>query len=216
MRLVAAAVSALAAASLAAAPRKSAPASGGGADGGTRSTRAAKLRAPPKPTILGDPPGTLSNWREAQKEGPDGGHEPSASVQELQREIADLRTRTGTLEKQIAATQQQTEVLQQMSQQLADLRGQMAGAEDRRDEAQQRTLLQRQQSEDAIAGLVSAQSVLAGGGSDVSFAIDAADQSLTPQARRDLGAARSAIQNHDLSAARTYLQSAIADAQAGR
>jgi len=166
---------------------------------------------------LGDKPGSLHNWREAQKDGPDAGaREPSLSVQQLQREVADLRARTGLLEQQIAVNQQQTEVLQQMSQQLADLRRQMAGAEDRRDEAQQKGARQKQVSEEAIAGLVSAQKVLAGGNYDVSEALDAAELALTPQAQRDLGAARYAIQNRDLSAARNYLQAAISDAQAGR
>lgn len=231
MRLLAAALSALAAGIVASAPQdggtrvKGAP-DGGSPDGAGRKQRASKTRGPAaparadKPIILGDQPGSLRNWTEAQKQPqPDAGSKQAkqaATVQELQQEIADLRARTAFLEKQASVSQEQTQVLQQMSQQLQELRSQMSGSEERRLQTERQRQVQRQQSEQAVERLVSAQNALASGSADVLDAFDGAEEALSPQARRDLGAARYAVQNHDLAAARSYLQSAIADAQAGR
>ena len=46
--------------------------------------------------------------------------------------------------------------------------------------------------------------------------LDQAQRSFTGQAQRDVQAARAALRNRDLAAARALLSAAISDAQAGR
>jgi hypothetical protein len=58
--------------------------------------------------------------------------------------------------------------------------------------------------------------MLAGGNASIDDQLAQARGAFPPQAQRDIDAARTALQNRDLSAARAYLSAAISDAQQGR
>ena len=99
---------------------------------------------------------------------------------------------------------------------MQQLRQQLADAEARRQAEEQQRAGRQQQMQSAIDTLVQAQSALAGGSSDIAGALDQAASTFTGQAQRDVQAARTALQNRDLSAARAYLSAAISDAQQGK
>ena len=92
----------------------------------------------------------------------------------------------------------------------------MAAGQQQQVDAQQQAQSQRDDAQQAIAGLTSVQGALAGGNLDVDAALAETQGSLPPQAQRDLAAARDAVRNHDLYNARVQVAQAIADAQQGR
>ncbi len=166
------------------------------------------------PTIVyvGDKKGQLS-----ESPATDAGPAPAGpSTAELQAQIARLQQRADELQRQQSAAQDQAQLMQETNNQLRALNAQMANAQAERQAREEQTAAQQQAVHGAIAGLGPALDMLTSGNGQVDDALDAADQSFPPQARRDIAAARDAIANSNLNLARGYIQTAIGDAQAGR
>jgi hypothetical protein len=162
-----------------------------------------------------EPPARDGGIRDASvSAAPDGGGSRSA-----QSQIEELRGRVGILEQQAAASQQQAQQLQMMNEQLQALRQELADADARRQQEQADEQRHRQTVQSAIASLSGVQQQLLygnSGDSSVDQALDQAQSAFTGQAQRDVQAARMALRNNDVSAARAYLSTAMQDAQAGR
>jgi hypothetical protein len=182
---------------------------GGDTLGGEATRRTMRERAP---RILGDPPGKVrvSSGETLADAGPP---ENRAQVEKLEQQVGELRGRTAALETQLARSQGQAALLQRLNDQMVDLRTQIAAESERKAQAEQAQAAQRQQVQDAVSGLVSAQQILAGGSADVSYALNQAEAAFEGAARRDVAAARQALQNRDLAAARYYLGAAVAHAE---
>jgi hypothetical protein len=166
---------------------------------------------------VGDPIGILRNYDSVG--GDAGTVQPGPSVAELQAQIAGLQLQQRALQDRVVAAENQSQQLQQLQQandQLSQLNAQLASRQAQRDQAAAESAAQQLQSQHAIDGLGAAMDAMASGNDDVGNALDTADQSFTPQARRDLAAARDAIANKNLAQARALMQTAIGDAQAGR
>jgi hypothetical protein len=133
-----------------------------------------------------------------------------------QAQIQELRARIATLEQQAAMSQQQTQLMSAMNDQLQALRDQLAASEASRQQQQQETQARQQAVQSAISSLSAAQQQLALGDGAIGTALDQAQSSFTGQAQRDVQAAREALRNGDLTAARGYLSAALSDAQQGR
>jgi hypothetical protein len=177
--------------------------------------RKSRTRSDAGPEFLGtDPPGRLRPAPPAPDAGPQA--QADAGPDATQRQMTELRNRIDALERQIQQTQQQGQQLQDLNAQMRDLRQQVADAESRRIAEDQQRAARQQQVQSAIDSLYRAQAALAGGSSDIAGALDVAQSSFSGQAQRDVQAARMALQNRDLSAARAYLSSAISNAQSGR
>jgi colicin import membrane protein len=175
----------------------------GRADGGDR------------PILLGtDPPGKLRPNPPAA----DGGVEAQrdAGVEAVQRELQQLRARIDALERERTQAQQNARQLDQVVQELQQLRQQVADAEARRQAAEEQQQAQRASMQTAVDSLYAAQQRLAGGDSAIEAQLDQAQSAFTGQAQRDIQAARVALRNRDLAAARALLSAAINHAQAGR
>ena len=140
----------------------------------------------------------------------------SDELESLRREVAALQARTAALEREASRSRGQEQVVQQLSGQLAALRQQLTQGQQQQVDAQQQEQGRRSDVQAAISGLQGVQSALAGGSLDVDAALAEAQESLPPQAQRDLAAARDAIRNRDVYNARAYVAQAIADAQQGR
>ncbi len=211
MRILAAlAVALCVAAALADGPPRPQGRSGrGAADGGT-----ARVRTP-GPYLLGtDPPGKL---RPQRAEADAGTPVPRiAASEEVQRELQQLRGRVEALEQGRAQLQQQSQQLGEVMRQLQVLRAQLAEGEQKQAAAQKREQAQREQRESGVSALRQAQAALAGGDSAVEDQLALAQATFPPQAQRDIDGARTALRNRDLSAARAWLDSAIAHAQQGQ
>ena len=106
--------------------------------------------------------------------------------------------------------------LDDLHRELQQLRQQIADAEAQRQAAEQERESRRASVQSAVDALYTAQQRLAGGNSSIEAELDKAQSSFTGQAQRDIEAARAALRNRDLSAARALLSAAISDAQAGR
>jgi hypothetical protein len=190
-----------------AARKKTRGRSDGGTDGG--------------PILLGpDPPGRLRpdppGGRDAGIGLPDAGT-PDGGVRATQsQQIDELRARIAALEQQAVASQQQAQQLTEMNQQLQALRQQLADADARRQQEERQAQRHKQSTEAAIQSLAAAQNELAQGNTGIEEALNQAQSTFTGQAQRDIEAARTALQNSDLSAARAMLSAAIMDAQQGR
>lgn len=177
--------------------------------------RRKRSRSDGGPVLLGtDPPGRLRPPVPVQDAGTPA--QADAGPDASQRQLAELRARIDSMERQLQQVQQQGQQLQDLNAQMRELRQQIADTEARRQAEQQRQAARQQEVQSAIEGLYQAQRALAGGSSDVAAALEAAQASFSGQAQRDVQAARMALQNRDLSAARAYLSSAIWNAQAGR
>ena len=165
------------------------------------------------PTIVyvGDRPGTLN-----MSPSLDAGAANGPTIAELQAQIAQLRERADQLQSQQSAAQTQVQLMQETNEQLRSLNAQMASAQADRQARQAQADSQQAAVHGAISGLGPALDMLTSGNGQVDDALDAADQSFPPQARRDIAAARDAIANNNLNLARGYIQTAIGDAQAGR
>ena len=103
-----------------------------------------------------------------------------------------------------------------VQQELQQLRQQVADAEARRQAIEEQQQAQRASVQTAVDALYAAQQRLAGGNYAIETELDQAQRSFTGQAQRDVQAARAALRNRDLAAARALLSAAISDAQAGR
>lgn len=180
----------------------------GGADAGPSRTRAQG------PVLLGtDPPGRLRPTpADAGVTAPQ-----DAGPTTEQRELQQLRARVDALEQQRFQQQdQQARQLDEVVRQLRELRGQIADGEQRRKAAEDRQEQYRAEVYAGVNALYQAEAMLAGGNSAVDDQLAQAQAAFPPQAQREVQAARSALRNRDLSAARTLLYAAIADAQQGR
>jgi hypothetical protein len=166
------------------------------------------------PRILGDPPGKV-RISSAETTPADAGQPPEnrAQVDKLEQQVGELRGRTAALEAQLARSQGQAAQLQRINDQMAELRAQIAAESQRKAQAEEAQAAQRQQVQEAVSGLVSAQQILAGGSADVSDALSQAEAAFEGDAKRDVAAARQALQNRDLAAARYYLGAAVAHAE---
>jgi chromosome segregation ATPase len=164
--------------------------------------------------LLGtDPPGRLRAFGSS-----DGGviAQSDAGADDLRREVAQLRARISALEQDRGQLQQQSQQLGEVVRQLQELRGQLADGESRRQAEGQREQAHREEVQTGVTALQQAQAMLAGGDASVDAQLTQAQAAFPPQAQKDIAAARGALQNRDLSAARAYLSSAIAHAQQGR
>jgi hypothetical protein len=177
------------------------------------------------PLLLGpDTPGRIKVEPPARDGGlpdgstvapPDGGGSRSSQ----QAQIEELRGRISVLEQQATAAQQQAQEMRAMNEQLQALRQQLADADARRQQEQADEQRHRQAVQSAMSSLAGVQQqLLYGNSSDASVdqALDQAQSTFTGQAQRDVQAARMALRNNDVSAARAYLSTAMQDAQAGR
>ena len=177
--------------------------------------RGSRGRADAGPVLLGtDPPGrlrpdptTTDAGTTAQRDG---------GLDDLHRELQQLRTRLEALEQERAQAQQNAQQLQQLVQEVQQLRQQIADAEAQRQAAEQERESRRASVQSAVDALYTAQQRLAGGNSSIEAELDKAQSTFTGQAQRDIEAARAALRSRDLSAARALLSAAISDAQAGR
>jgi hypothetical protein len=140
----------------------------------------------------------------------------TAVVTGLESQITALRAQIGELEEQQASAQSQLQQLQRVNAQLNAINQQLSDTQAQRAEKEQQAAARQEEVQQAIGGLGAASETLARGSTDVGSALDAADETFTPQARRDLAAARTAIATSNLGEARALLQAAIGDAQAGR
>lgn len=181
----------------------------GTADGGVSRVRT------PGPIFLGtDPPGKLRPQR-AESDG--GTPVPRiAAPDDVQRELQQLRTRVDALERERGQLQQQSQQLGEVMRQVEDLRRQLAEGEQRKQTALQKERAQQEQRQSGLSALRQAQAALAGGDSAVEDQLAQAQASLPPQAQDDLEAARTALRNRDLSAARAWLSAAIQHGQQGQ
>jgi len=172
--------------------------------------RKLRSRADAGPMLLGtDPPGSL---RPASPS--DGGvAQQDAGPDELRRELQALRGRVDALERERALAQGQSQQLEQIVRELRELRGQISAAEAQKQAQQEQKAVRYAQVQDTINTLYLAQQRLASGDSDIGAALEQAQAVFSGQAQRDIAAARQALQNRDLAAARAYLVAAISDAQ---
>jgi len=100
--------------------------------------------------------------------------------------------------------------------QLQALREQLGAADAARQKQQQDAQARQEAVRSVIASLGVAQQQLSSGDGSVGAALDQAQSTLTGQAQRDVQAAREALRNGDVYAARGYLAAAVSDAQQGR
>jgi len=178
-------------------------------------SRAPRGRADAGPVLLGtDPPGRLRPTPPSPDAGTTAQHD--GGVDDLHRELQQLRARLEALEQERAQAQQNAQQLQQLVQEVQQLRQRIADAEAQRQVAEQERETRRASVQSAVDALYTAQQRLAGGNGSIETELEQAQSAFTGQAQRDIEAARAALRNRDLSAARALLSAAISDAQAGR
>ena len=178
-------------------------------------SRAPRGRADAGPVLLGtDPPGRLRPTPPSPDAGTTAQHD--GGVDDVHRELQQLRARLEALEQERAQAQQNAQQLQQLVQEVRQLRQQIADAEAQRQAAEQERESRRASVQSAVDALYTAQQRLAGGNGSIETELEQAQSAFTGQAQRDIEAARAALRNRDLSAARALLSAAISDAQAGR
>ena len=175
-------------------------------------SRAPRGRADAGPVLLGtDPPGRLRPTPPSPDAGTTAQHD--GGVDDVHRELQQLRARLEALEQERAQAQQNA---QQLVQEVQQLRQRIADAEAQRQVAEQERETRRASVQSAVDALYTAQQRLAGGNGSIETELEQAQSAFTGQAQRDIEAARAALRNRDLSAARALLSAAISDAQAGR
>jgi predicted nucleic acid-binding Zn-ribbon protein len=135
-----------------------------------------------------------------------------AGPDEVHRQLQALQARLDALERDRAQGQQQAELLQQLVGEMRDLRAQIADADGRRRATEQDRAARQAQVQSAVSGLQNAQYRLMIGDGSVDAELDQAASAFSGPARRDVEAARRALQNRDLAQARAYLAAAISDA----
>jgi len=178
--------------------------------GSSAPRRRVRSRADAGPMLLGtDPPGRL-------RPAPpiDGGvAQQDAGPDEVHRELQTLRGRVDALERERALALGQSQQLEQVVRELRELRSQLSAAEAQKQAQQEQKAARYAQVQDTINTLYLAQQRLASGDYEIGAALDQAQAAFSGQAQRDIAAARQALQNRDLAAARAYLVAAISDAQ---
>jgi TolA-binding protein len=140
----------------------------------------------------------------------------TAEVEQLRRDVVDLKSRTVQLERQSAQAEVMSQQLSKLSKQISELQGQLSETENRRAESERRAIEKRERSEAAIASLGGALQQLANGNGNVGPAIGYAESTFTGTALSNVQAAKAALANNDLGSARVWLNLAIAEAQANR
>jgi chromosome segregation ATPase len=184
---------------------------------GRAPTRAGRGRADAGdgPILLGtDPPGRL---RPSAPQAADAGTaQRDGGPDELHRELQTMRARLDALEQELARSRETAQQLQQLTSEVRQLRQQVADAEAERQVAEQQREDRRAAVQNAVSGLYAAQQRLQGGNPSIDAELDQAQSTFTGEAQRDVQAARVALRNRDLSAARALLSSAISHAEGGR
>ena len=149
----------------------------------------------------------------------DGGAAPTSDdLAELRRDVSTLKTRTQALERDSQRARDQDQLLQRLSDQVQSLRQELA-QDKAQDKAQKQAredeqAARRDETQQAMTGLAQVQNAMAGGSADVDRALVSLRSSLPPAAQRDVDAAREALRNRDLAAARALVAQAMMDAQA--
>src|SRR4051794_1039594 len=169
-------------------------------DAGTDDGRPVLLGPDPPGRLRADPPARDGGIADAGVAAADGG---TRSAQQLQ--LDELRARIAVLEQQAAMLQQQNQQMATMNEQLQALRQQLAEDSRRRDQERQQERQQHEAVQSAIASLSEAQAHLAAGDTSIGNALDQAQRAFSGQAQRDIEAARYALRNNDVTAARYYL-----------
>lgn len=181
---------------------------------GRPTPRQPRARPDGGPILLGtDPPGRL---RPATPSADAGVVQRDAGPDEVHQELQVLRARVDALERERAQSQQTAEQLQQLTTEVQQLRQQIADGDAQRQAAEQEREAGRASVQSAVDALYGAQQKMMGGNASIESELDQAQATFTGKARRDVEAARAALQNRDLAAARSFLSRAIVDAQAGR
>ena len=180
---------------------------------GRAPSRTSRSRADGGPILLGtDPPGRLRPAPASDA----GMAQADAGPDELHRELQALRARVDALEQERARSQETSQQLQEISSELQQLRQQVADGDAQRQAAETEQREHHADVDSAVSVLYSARQRLESGNASIDAELNQAQAAFSGQARRDLQAARAALQNKDLSTARTLLSAAISDAQAGR
>jgi len=148
---------------------------------------------------------------EAAAKGPS-----TAEVEQLRRDMADMKARTAQLERQTAQAEAMSQQLSKLSRQISELQGQMSETENRRADSERRAVEKKERAESAVVSLNGALQQLATGNSNVGAALNYAETTFTGSALANVQAARQALSNGDLGSARVWLNLAIAEAQANR
>ena len=131
-------------------------------------------------------------------------------LQQLRKEVDELRSRLVDAEARAAQSEQLLDQLGQLNEQVTALRTRLGEA---LAQADQRALERRAAIETVVAVQ---QQLISGDTTDATARLAAAEQILPPLARARVEAARHAIENRDLANARWYLFLAAYEAQEGR
>jgi hypothetical protein len=168
--------------------------------------------------LLGpDPPGKLSKESGSSDAGPRGAVTVrDAGMDSTQSQLDQMRQQIYLLQQQLAAANAQAAAQQQTNMQLQALRDQLAQTEADRQQREQNAQQQRIAVQSAVSSLNGAQQQLMSGDTNIGAALDQAASTFTGQAAVDVQAAREALNNGDLNAARGYLNKAVYEAQASR
>lgn len=135
---------------------------------------------------------------------------------ELRREVTALGSRTQALERDSQRGRDQEQLLRQLADQVHALRQELAQDKAQKQAREDEQVARRDQTQQAVSGLSAVQSSMAGGNTDVDRALVDLRASLPPAAQRDVDAAREALRNSDLAAARALVAQAMMDAQTAR
>ena len=145
----------------------------------------------------------------------DGGAAPTSDeLAELRRDVSTLKTRTQALERDSQRARDQDQLLQRLSDQVQSLRQELAQDKAQKQAREDEQAARRDETQQAMTGLAQVQNAMAGGSADVDRALVSLRSSLPPAAQRDVDAAREALRNRDLAAARALVAQAMMDAQA--
>ena len=138
----------------------------------------------------------------------------TAEVDQLRRDVSDLKSRTASIERQAAQVETITGQLETLSKQITDLQGQLTETEGRRLESERRALEKKERADQIVASLGVAQQHLASGSTaNVAAALAVAESTFTGTALANIQSARAALANSDLGSARVWLGLAIIEAQ---
>jgi hypothetical protein len=131
-------------------------------------------------------------------------------IEQLRRELDDLRALVTTLEAQAAQNEQLVNQVTALNEQMAALRTQIA-------DAQAAAAERAAQVDASVATLIGIQQQLVfGDTTEVDDSLRAAESALGAVARSHIEAARNALTNKDAANARWYLSQAIYEAQQQR
>ena len=141
---------------------------------------------------------------------------PDARVDGLSRDVQQLRARLDVLEQQQRELRDQAGQAAELRREIEAIRAQLAAADADRERATQVQEDRRSQVASGIQLLAGAEQRLAGGNSDVDDALAQAEAAFSGPARYRVQAARQALRNRDLSAARAHIAAAAAEARTER